>query len=239
MKKRSLSSILFLLLCVVAAKAQIKISSGSEEYWYYLLSAKSGVENQAITENANAETAATFPLATAVLNQDDEGQQWKFAKDETSNKLFIVNRKSGKQIIASSVAQGPVNATQYGNDTDHNGFKVEEITDGQFAISGIEEDDIRRYLALRDLKVSDIPVLDKANLQNSIYAWVAVQAGQGIHNVEGNVTIQVKNRRIVVENAKNYKVTNLAGVQFNKRAVLEQGIYVVTVGNTSTNVYVK
>ena len=239
MKKRSLSSILFLLLCVVSAKAQIQNSSGSEEYWYYLLSAKSDVESQAITENADAETAAAFPLATVMLNEEDEGQQWKFVKDENTGNLLIVNRKSGKQIIASSVAQGAVNATQLGTDTEHKGFRVDEIADGQFTISGVEEDNIRRYLALQALKASDTPVLDKANLQNSAFAWVAVQAGQGIHNVEGNVTIKVKNSRIIVENAKNYKVTNLAGVQFPKRAVLEQGVYVVTVGNTSTNVYVK
>ena len=240
MKKRSLSSILFLLLCVVSAKAQIQNSSGSEEYWYYLLSAKSGVESQAIAENADAETAAAFPLATVMLNEEDEGQQWKFVKDENTGNLLIVNRKSGKKIVARSVAQGAVNATQLGTDTEHKGhFRVDEIADGQFTISGVEEDNIRRYLALHDLKASDIPVLDKANLQNSAFAWVAVQAGQGIHNVEGNVTIKVKNSRIIVENAKNYKVTNLAGVQFPKRAVLEQGVYVVTVGNTSTNVYVK
>lgn len=239
MKKRSLSSILFLFLCVIAAKAQIQNSSGSEEYWYYLLSAKSGVEGQAIAENTDAETATAFPLATVTLNEGDEGQQWKFVEDEITGNLLIMNRKSGKQIIASSVAQGPVNATQIGSDTEHQGFKVEEIAEGQFTISGIEEDNIRRYLALRSLEASDIPVLDKANLQNSAFAWVAVQAGQGIRNVEGNVTIKVKNNRIIVENAKNYKITNLAGVQFPKKAILEQGIYVVTVGSTSTNVYVK
>ena len=239
MKKRSLSSILFLLLCVVAAKAQIKTSSDNEEYWYYLLSAKSGVESQVIVENTNNETAAAYPLTAATLNEEDEAQQWKFIKAGNSNNLFIVNRKSGKQIIASSVAQGPVNATQYGNDTEHKGFRLDEIADGQFTISGVEEDNNRRYLALRDLKMSDVPRFKKENLQNSIYAWVAVQAGMGIHNIEGDVTIKVKNRRIVVENAKNYKVTNLGGMQFPKKSILEPGIYVVTVGNTSTNVYVK
>ena len=239
MKKRNLSFVLLLLLCVGAAHAQVKTSSGNEEYWYNLLSAKSGVESQAITENTNAETAEAFPLATVMLNEEDEAQQWKFVKNDTHNSLYIVNRKSGKQIIASSVPQGGANAVLYGTDEEHKGFKVEEIADGQFTISGVEEDGIRRYLAVKALVASDILVLDKANLQNSAFAWVAVQAGSGIHSIEGDVTFKVKNRRIIVENAKSYKVTNLAGVEFPKRAVLEQGIYVVTVGNTSTNVYVK
>lgn len=239
MKKRSLSAVVALLLCVVGATAQIKQSSGDEEHWYYLLSANSGAESQAIVENTNSETSAKHPLITATLDQNDEAQQWKFVKNETSNNLFIVNRKSGKQIIASSVASGRFNITQLGIDTEHKGFKLEEIADGQFTISGVEEDNIRRYLALRNPLLSDIPKFETKDLKNSVYAWVAVQAGSKIYNTEADVTIKVKNRRIIVENAQDYRVTNLAGVQFPKKAILDQGIYVVTIGNASTNVYVK
>lgn len=239
MKKRNLSVILFLFLCMTGVQAQIKTSSGNEEYWYYLLSAKSGKESQAIVENTDTETSADYPIITATLNQKDEGQQWKFVKDETHNNLLIVNRKSGKQIIASSVTAGPFNITQLGTDTEHKGFRIDEIADGQFTISGVEEDNIRRYLALRSSVLSDIPRFKKENLKNSVYAWVAVQASSKVHHMESNVTIKVKNRRIIVENAQDYKVTSLTGVQYPKKAILEQGIYVVTIGDASTNVYVK
>ena len=237
MKKRSLSSILFLLLCVVAAQAQIKTSSGNEEYWYNLLSAQSGVEGFAIVENPD-ETAA-FPLTVAALDNEDPAQQWKFV-ESGSKTYYIVNRKSGKQIIANSTMHFAINATQLGSaEVEHKGFKVTEISEGQYAFSGVEDDKIERYLALQDLNAVAV-VLDKTNLANSAFAWAAVlNDTQGIQSVKGDVTIQVKNRRIIVENAKNYKVTSLAGVQFAKKAILEPGIYVVTINGESTNVYVK
>lgn len=239
MKKRSFSSILFLLVCVVAAKAQIKVSDDNTVYWYNLLSAKSGVEGIAITEN-NDEQAA-FPITVATLTDEDLSQQWKFVKSNSGGRYYIVNRKSGKQIIANSVTQGPYNVTQLGTDeVAHKGYKAIEIAEGQYAFSGIEADNVERYLALTNLKESKPLMLDKDNLVSSAFAWVAVETEtQGIKALDGEAVIKVKNRRIVVENAKEYKVTNLAGVQFGKKAILEPGIYVVTVNGASTNVYVK
>ena len=43
MKKKSLTLILFLLACLTNINAQIKYSNGINEFWYNLLSAKSGV----------------------------------------------------------------------------------------------------------------------------------------------------------------------------------------------------
>lgn len=239
MKKRSFSSILLLLLYVVATKAQIKVSDDNTVYWYNLLSAKSGVEGIAITENNDEQ--ATFPLTVTTLTDEDLSQQWKFVQSKASGRYYIVNRKSGKQIIANSVAQGPYNATQLGTDeVNHKGYKAIEIAEGQYAFSGTEADNVERYLALTDLKENKPLMLDKENLASSAFAWVAVEtATQGIETLDGEAVIKVKNRRIVVENAKEYKVTNLAGIQFGKKAILEPGIYVVTVNGTSTNVYVK
>lgn len=239
MKKRSFSSVLLLLLCVVAAKAQIKVSDDNTVYWYNLLSAKSGVEGIAITENNDEQVK--FPLTVTALADDDLSQQWKFVQGSSSGRYYIVNRKSGKQIIANSVAQGPYNVTQIGTgEVAHKGYKAIEIAEGQYAFSGIEADNVERYLALTNTLESKPLMLDKANLAGSAFAWVAVETEtQGIKTLDGEAVIKVKNRRIVVENAKDYKVTNLAGIQFGKKVILEPGIYVVTVNGTSTNVYVK
>ena len=238
MKKRSLSVILFLLFCVVGIQAQIKNSDGDKEHWYNLLSAKSGMTNLAISENPDV--TAAFPIAVVAQDPNDHSQQWKFVLVEGSKDYYIVNRKSGKQILASSLAQGALNATQLGTDETDNGFTVEEIKGGQYAIYGTEEDGVVRYLALQELSSEGV-VLNKKQLVNSAFAWNAqIVDGTGIAAItEGDVLIMVKERQIVVENAKRYSVTNLAGVKFPKNAILEPGVYVVTVGGVSKNVYVE
>ena len=237
MKTKNLSVAIALGLCAVGAQAQIKLSSGNQEYWYNLLSAKSGVRNLAISENAEA--GAAFPIAVVDQNVNDPSQQWKFVAAEGGN-YYIVNRKSGKQILPSSLAQGALNATQLGTDEAGNGFKVEEIEGGQYMIYGTEEDGVVRYLALQELSSEGV-VLNKKALVNSPFAWsLVVVDGVGISSIiAGEAVITVKDRQIVVDNAKNYSVTNMAGVEMPKKAILEQGVYVVTVDGIAKNVYVE
>ena len=237
MKTKNLSVAIALGLCAVGAQAQIKLSSGNQEYWYNLLSAKSGVRNLAISENAEA--GASFPIAVVDQNVNDPSQQWKFVAAEGGN-YYIVNRKSGKQILPSSLAQGALNATQLGTDEAGNGFKVEEIEGGQYMIYGTEEDGVVRYLALQELSSEGV-VLNKKALVNSPFAWsLVIVDGAGISSITaGEAVITVKDRQIVVDNAKNYSVTNMAGVEMPKKAILEQGVYVVTVDGIAKNVYVE
>lgn len=237
MKTKNLSVAIALGLCAVGAQAQIKQSSGNQEYWYNLLSAKSGVRNLAISENAEA--GAAFPIAVVDQNVNDPSQQWKFVAAEGGN-YYIVNRKSGKQILPSSQAQGALNATQLGTDEAGNGFKVEEIEGGQYMIYGTEEDGVVRYLALQELSSEGV-VLNKKALVNSPFAWsLVIVDGAGISSITaGEAVITVKDRQIVVENAKSYSVTNMAGVEMPKKAILEQGVYVVTVDGIAKNVYVE
>ena len=233
----NLSVAIALGLCAVGAQAQIKLSSGNQEYWYNLLSAKSGVRNLAISENAEA--GAAFPIAVVDQNVNDPSQQWKFVAAEGGN-YYIVNRKSGKQILPSSLAQGALNATQFGTDEAGNGFKVEEIEGGQYMIYGTEEDGVVRYLALQELSSEGV-VLNKKALVNSPFAWsLVIVDGAGISSITaGEAVITVKDRQIVVDNAKSYSVTNMAGVEMSKKAILEQGVYVVTVDGIAKNVYVE
>ena len=237
MKTKNLSVAIALGLCAVGAQAQIKLSSGNQEYWYNLLSAKSGVRNLAISENAEA--GAAFPIAVVDQNVNDPSQQWKFVAAEGGN-YYIVNRKSGKQILPSSLAQGALNATQLGTDEAGNGFKVEEIEGGQYMIYGTEEDGVVRYLALQELSSEGV-VLNKKALVNSPFAWsLVIVDGAGISSITaGEAVITVKDRQIVVDNAKSYSVTNMAGVEMSKKAILEQGVYVVTVDGIAKNVYVE
>ena len=120
---------------VASVQAQIKNSDGDKEHWYNLLSAKSGMTNLAISENSDV--TAAFPIAVVAQDPNDHSQQWKFVLVEGSKEYYIVNRKSGKQILTSSLAQGGFNATQLGAD-ESKGFKVEKVAKDQYAIYGTE-----------------------------------------------------------------------------------------------------
>lgn len=236
MRKTSLTLVLFLLVGLTNVGAQIKYSSGSYEFWYNLLSAKSGVENLAITEAAEG----IFPITVTALDGNDESQQWKFVEDASTGNLYIINRKSGNQILSDSRAEGAYNATLIGLDSLNQGFKAAQISDGQYTFSAIEGDGIERYLALQE-QLADGVILDEENLAGSAFAWIAQEIiTTSIFEISADgFVISVKDRKIFVENAADYKVTTLLGVELPKETTLEKGIYIVTVGNVSKKVSIE
>ena len=236
MKKTIFISVLFLLACV-GIKAQIKYSNGSDEFWYNLLSAKSGVENLAITETPDG----VYKITVAALDNENESQQWKFIEDESTGNVYIVNKKSGNQILSDSRLQDIYNATLIGLDSLNRGLKAAQIGDGQYAFSAIEGDDIERYLALQELSAEGV-VLDEENLNSSAFAWVAKEVTTtGVEEISAeNFVISVtEDRRIIVENAADYQVRSLAGIELPKDASLEKGVYIVTVGSVSKKVSIE
>ena len=237
MKQTILTFTLFLLACVTSVNAQIKYSNGSDEFWYNLLSAKSGVENLAITESADA----VFPISMAALEENDESQQWKFVEDASTGNIYIINRKSGNQILSDSRAEGIYNATLIGLDSLNRGFKVALVGDGQYSFSAIESDGIERYLAIQELSAEGV-VLDEENIGGSAFAWVAQEIiPKGVEEISAEefVISVTADRRIIVENATDYKVTTLAGIELRKDASLEKGVYIVTVGSVSKKVSIE
>ena len=237
MKKTILISALFLLASMTSVEAQIKYSNGSDEFWYNLLSAKSGVENLAITETPDG----VYEITVAALDNENESQQWKFVEDESTGNVYIVNRKSGNHILSDSRLQDIYNVTLIGLDSLNRGFKAAQIGDGQYAFSAIENDGIERYLALQELSAESV-VLDEEDLSSSAFAWIAQEIiPTGVKEIsDDNFVISVTaDRRIIVENAVNFRVRSLAGVELPKDASLEKGVYIVTVGSVSKKVSIE
>ena len=237
MKKTCLTLILSLLVSLANVSAQIKYSSGSDEFWYNLLSAKSGVENLAITETPDG----LYKITVTALDNDNESQQWKFIEDESTGNVYIINRKSGNQILSDSRLQDIYNATLIGLDSLNRGFKATQIGDGQYAFSAIEGDGIERYLALQELSAESV-VLGDDNLSSSAFAWVAQEIiPTSVEEISAdNFVIYVTDeRRIIVENVKEYRVRSLAGIELPKDASLEKGVYIVTVGSVSKKVSIE
>ena len=84
-------------MCVVAAKAQIKVSDDNTVYWYNLLSAKSGVEGIAITENNDEQekyyTYAGYWIPTLVVPSTD------INPERTGNILDVISAVSRDVVI--------------------------------------------------------------------------------------------------------------------------------------------
>ena len=235
--KKLLIFVFFLLASMTSVEAQIKYSTVSDEFWYNLLSADSSVENLAITESLDG----VYEITVATLDNDNESQQWKFVEDESTGNVYIVNRKSGNQILSDSRLQDIYNVTLIGLDSLNRGFKATQIGDGQYAFSAIENDGIERYLALQELSAESV-VLDEENLSSSAFAWIAQEIiPTGVKEIsDDNFVISVTaDRRIIVENALNYRVRSLAGVELPKDASLEKGVYIVTVGSVSKKVSIE
>ena len=237
MKKTFLTLVLFLFVSLANVSAQIKFSSGSDEFWYNLLSAKAGVENLAISESFDG----VYEITVTALDNENESQQWKFVEDESTGNVYIVNKKSGNQILSDSRLQDIYNATLIGLDSLNRGFKAAQIGDGQYAFSAIEGDGIERYLALQELSAEGV-VLDEENLNSSAFAWLAqeiITTGVEEISAENFVISVTEGRRIIVENAADYQVRSLAGVELPKDASLEKGVYIVTVGSVSKKVSIE
>jgi hypothetical protein len=215
-----------------------KTSVSTSEYWYNIISAKSGTSNLAIKDNSNA--GGAFPFVITTLDENDNSQQWKFIKNEANDKMDIVNRATGLHIMTNSTPEGLFNAVMAGYFMKNTGYNFEYLGLGQYALNGLENDYIERYLALQDTQAK-ADSLNLSAMPNSEFSWTLKEAGftSGINNTsEAKPAVQVVNGTIVVENATDYTVTSASGIVMPKSVKLQKGVYLVTIGKTTTKVII-
>jgi hypothetical protein len=113
-----------------------------------------------------------------------------------------------------------------------------ETIDGEKYITGI------RVRKLVDDGKSGIK--NNANTAD-IFGWVVLSKGGtsskevGIGNVYGasGVTVEVADRRIIVNGADNYEIYNIKGMKTASDAVQEPGVYLVRAGKSIIKVVVR
>jgi len=215
-----------------------KTSIKSNEYWYNIISAKSGISNLVIKDNTKS--GGAFPFILTTLDENDNSQQWKFIKNEANGKMDIVNRETGFHILTNSTAEGLYNAILSGYFMKNTGYTFEYLGLGQYALNGLENDNIERYLALQDTQ-SNVDSLNLSSMPNSEFAWTLREAGytSGITSIgTAKPVIKVLNGMISVENAQEYSVTSAEGIVMPKGIKLQKGVYLVTIGKTTTKVVI-
>lgn len=213
----------------------LEYSTTGDETWYRLSNAKAGYEGLVLTQTNSENTP--FELLPEVAG--DASQYWKLEKSGAL--VHLINKASGSIIqTKSSVLEDTpmfnfIQATQTLSES--NGWTLTHRREGQYIISGIEDDNIKRYLnAANVTKAPD--TYDSSALLNSGFAWKFNYVGKGgevnIPSVEKDeFIVYTENRRIVVVNAENYTVRTLQGVLVDGNNELPVGIYLVT-GNGVT-----
>lgn len=154
--------------------------------------------------------------------------------------MDIVNRATGLHIMTNSTPEGLFNAVMAGYFMKNTGYNFEYLGLGQYALNGLENDYIERYLALQDTQAK-ADSLNLSAMPNSEFSWTLKEAGftSGINNTsEAKPAVQVVNGTIVVENATDYTVTSASGIVMPKSVKLQKGVYLVTIGKTTTKVII-
>lgn len=128
------------------------------------------------------------------------------------------------------------------NAPESEGWTLTHIREGQYTISGIEEDNNERYWNASSFD-KEPDEYDAANLIFSGFAWKfekVTPTEVGILSItEDNIRIYSQNRKIIVENTDNYTIMTVEGLIISKNSELSTGIYLVTANGKTTKILVK
>jgi hypothetical protein len=215
----------------------IEYSDATSETWYNIVSGKAGTNNLTVYDNSGQ---GDYPLSVNALENANTAQQWKVVKDAASDGVYLINRSTGSYIQPQSTVQGIFNlpklsASATGTRT------LEYIGNGQYTISGVEQDGVTRWLHLSSQDETPQEYAVK-NAPNSAFAWYFLKVSKNTLGTfmpsTAPVKITVTDRRIAVD-ADDYTLRSISGSVLKKDSALPAGIYLVTVNDATVKVIVK
>ncbi|GHT01276.1 hypothetical protein AGMMS49525_01560 [Bacteroidia bacterium] len=223
--------------------SDVEYSTEKKTVWYNLVSGKTGTANLAMQDNTSITLAApaNYALSVEPLN-NDATQQWKLTKN-ASGTVTVTNRATNNAISTTSVYDEPYNLTQLTAVAEHAGHLLTDIGGGQYTLSAVEDDGIKRYLSLSEEgKDPEEFIIDK--LTDSGFAWTFVKViDTGINkqtpSSDNQLVVTVKDRVISVENATDWRIFSVDGKSIGKGTPLAPGVYLVTANGVTTKVLVK
>ncbi|MDR3365444.1 MAG: DUF4832 domain-containing protein [Prevotellaceae bacterium] len=120
------------------------VSDGSNEFWYFVTSAKPGYEGRCVTAVAGS---ATLSLESAAAG--NAHQQWKIVEkssDGAGKRLQLVNRATGSAISTAVAAVGNYACPQLAaNLSADNGWIMTHLGSGQYEVSDVRSDSSAVY----------------------------------------------------------------------------------------------
>lgn len=209
--------------------------------YYNIQSAREGGDGEVIIDNTSVvDTKYKFTIGSA--ETAGEASQWRLVNN-APGKTAIVNRATGNSISTDIYADGRYNLPEAADKaTVPATWNINAVADGEFAISAINPDGIRRYL--NNTAVDAAPdSLDFTKMADGTFAWKFVKTGSvvGINDATSAAasTVSVVGGKVVVSGGKKFSVFTTDGVRLPADAVLSRGIYIVSVDGKSVKINVR
>jgi len=223
---------------VATGTGSLAYVTDTTDVFYNIVSAKDGL---AMADPATTASTSPANMKLVSLSTADPAQQWKLVK-KNNGKIDFVNRASGNYLLTFSALSGNFNMTKIGQpDQYYHGWNVSSLGSNQYAIFGVEEDNILRYLSNATVGASAEP-LDLTT--NTDFAWTLSAVDTVATAIQSNHTdknyISVDNGKILVNGTRDYSIWNADGKNMPKNTRLAPGVYVIRYKNgNSSKVTVK
>jgi hypothetical protein len=242
----SLNSALYFTKSYTVADAQFQfisidmpiLSNDDETAWFSIHNARSGLSDKCLTE---VETTADVKLSLQEYTDNNFRQQWKLVSIPGSESpVNFINRATG-HLISTTPVYGLYDYVRYA-DAETAGWTIDELGSNQYEVRAGSADMGKYWYAATGGQASAGYV--KGASLNTGFAWKFQLRDEIIFNSiyipeYDNKRILVKNKRIYVEGADQYRIYTIYGASVDKNRELPTGIYLVTIKNKATKILVK
>jgi uncharacterized protein (DUF736 family) len=119
---------------------RFELSEGSNEFWYFITSAKPGYEGKCVTLASDAGSSAV-KLSVESATAGNERQQWKIVEksSEAGKRLQLVSRATGSIISTAVAVEGAYSCPQLASDPSAgSGWIATYLGGGQYEISDVK-----------------------------------------------------------------------------------------------------
>ncbi|MCC8145649.1 MAG: RICIN domain-containing protein [Bacteroidales bacterium] len=221
----------------------LPVESNDKEVWYFIKSAKPGMENQCVTAIANP-TDPYIKFNLAAKEASNPNQYWKFVKvtEDEENLHYYIQNKATREIISTEIILDKYFYVQNTTDMQEGyGWQFISINKEQFELRGKDGTAVRYLNAASSDTKSETYLAGRS--ENTGFAWTFewAEGEVGITNPVINEEIRVtsEEKRIIVFGTDDYTVWNIYGSQVGKNVALPTGIYLVVINGEARKVIVK
>lgn len=240
--------ILLLVFSTVSGNAfsqtyQEKNANG-EKVYYIVMSAAPQYVHKCLEDNMHNAKYSNYSYLINDSSFANLYQQWQLIP-ATPSGYYIKNRRSlrymkiddndwvGRYLCPSYIG------TKYGASI----FDFISIGNNQVIIRYTDSDGDLRYLNVVDSTSNETNLVNLSEIQNTVNAWTVLNGDGtpvGINSLttDGNISITVKNHKILVIGCDKYNILDLQGRLVNAREYIISGTYIIVAKGKSYKVMV-
>lgn len=224
----------------------IEYSDDKTETYYQLTNTSKDFNGQVIKEQTSNEDSddAAASVVLEAADESDASTQWRAV--ETKEGVQFVNRATQHQLQTLPEVFGAFNILRTGTIVAKgNAWTAIYLGNGQYCFSATATDDnVTRYLGANTDNTAPEKAPKDEDLVGSAFAWTlkkveTIATGVDDATSQDKPAVSVKNGVIRVSGKAPYTIHTLSGKQAKAGEKLMPGVYLVTIGGTTTKVLVK